>query len=68
MIAVFNLIFLLFGVMIAWYALSAVRWEVFLKDAKSKPAAVLRLLVAILLGYQLSRFLNEYLLATSLLR
>jgi uncharacterized integral membrane protein (TIGR02327 family) len=66
--AIFNLAFLLFGVVIAWYALGAVRWDVFLKNAKSRPAAVLRLLLAIALGYQLARFMGEYLVATSMLR
>jgi uncharacterized integral membrane protein (TIGR02327 family) len=66
--AIFNLVFLLFGILIAWYALSEVRWDIFLKNPKSRPAAVLRLLIAIMLGYQLSRFMGEYLLATSMLR
>jgi uncharacterized membrane protein YwzB len=68
MISIFNLVFLLFSVLIAWYALKVVRWDVFLKDPKSRPAAVLRLLLAILLGHALASFLNEYLLASTMLR
>jgi uncharacterized integral membrane protein (TIGR02327 family) len=66
--AIFNLVFLLFGVVIAWYALGVVRWDVFLKNAKSRPAALLRLLLAITLGYQLARFVSEYLVASSMIR
>jgi uncharacterized membrane protein YwzB len=66
--SLFNLAFLIFGVLIAWYALQVVRWEVFLNDAKSRPAAVLRLLLAILLGYQLARFANEYMMSTMMLK
>ncbi|MGZ4107982.1 MAG: DUF1146 family protein [Tumebacillaceae bacterium] len=66
--AVMNMVFLLFSVLIAWYALKVVRWDVFLKDPKSRPAAVLRLLVAILLGHALASFLNEYLMASMMLR
>ncbi|ASS73866.1 hypothetical protein CIG75_02010 [Tumebacillus algifaecis] len=67
-ISLFNLAFLIFGVLIAWYALQVVRWEVFLKEAKGRPAAVLRLLVAILLGYQLAKFANEYMMSTMMLK
>jgi len=65
---VINMVLLLFGVLISWYALQIVRWEVFLKDAKSRPAAVLRLLFAITLGYQLARFVSEYMMATTMLK
>jgi uncharacterized membrane protein YwzB len=68
LMSLFNLAFLIFGVLIAWYALQVVRWEVFLNDAKSRPAAVLRLLLAILLGYQLARFANEYMMSTMMLK
>ncbi|WP_157721786.1 DUF1146 domain-containing protein [Tumebacillus avium] len=66
--SLFNLAFLLFGVLIAWYALQIVRWDVFLKDAKGRPAAVLRLLLSILLGYQLAKFANEYMISTMMLK
>jgi uncharacterized integral membrane protein (TIGR02327 family) len=61
-LALFQLLIMLAGIVIAWYSLQVVRWEVFLKDAKSRPAAVLRLLLAILIGYELSRFAGDYLL------
>ena len=66
--ALFSLFILLVSVLIAWYALQAVRWDVFLKDSKSRPAAVLRLLLAVALGYQLARFVNEYLTASLLIK
>ena len=66
--ALFSLIILLVSVLIAWYALQVVRWDVFLKDAKIRPAAVLRLLIAVALGYQLAQFVNEYLMASQLIK
>jgi uncharacterized integral membrane protein (TIGR02327 family) len=66
--ALINMVLLLFGVLISWYALQIVRWEVFVRDAKSRPAAVLRLLLAITLGYQLARFISEYMLSTTMLK
>ncbi|MGB8956981.1 MAG: DUF1146 domain-containing protein [Tumebacillaceae bacterium] len=66
--ALFSLFILLVSVLIAWYALQVVRWDVFLKDAKSRPAAVLRLLIAVALGYQLAKFVNEYLMASLLIK
>ena len=64
--ALYSLFILLVSVLIAWYALQVVRWDVFLKDAKSRPAAVLRLLIAVAHGYQLAKFVNEYLTASLL--
>lgn len=66
--ALFSLIILLVSVLIAWYAMQVVRWDVFLKDAKSRPAAVLRLLIAVALGYQLAQFVNEYFMASQLIK
>jgi uncharacterized integral membrane protein (TIGR02327 family) len=63
-----NLILLLFGVLIAWYALQAVRWDVFVKNPKSRPAAVLRLLLAVLLGYQLMKFVSDYVSMSGMLK
>lgn len=67
-VSIVRVCFLLFGILIAWVALSVVRWDVFLKDSKSRPAAVLRLLLAIALGYQLSRFMIDYLDASMLIK
>lgn len=63
-----NMILLLFGVLIAWYALQAVRWDKVLKNPKSRPAAVLRLLLAVALGYLLMKFVSDYLLMSSMLK
>lgn len=63
-----NIGFLLFGVLIAWFALNTVRWEVFLKEPKGRQAAVLRLLIAVAIGYLLSRFLSDYVMATMMIR
>lgn len=66
--ALFSVFILLFSVLTAWYSLQVVRWDVFLKNPKSRPAAVLRLLIAIVLGYQLAKFVNEYFAASMLIK
>jgi uncharacterized integral membrane protein (TIGR02327 family) len=63
-----NMVLLLFGVLIAWYSLQAVRWDVFLKNPKSRPAAVLRLLLSITLGYSLMKFVSDYVMMSSMLK
>ncbi|KEO83325.1 DUF1146 family protein [Tumebacillus flagellatus] len=63
-----NMVLLLVGVLIAWYSLQAVRWDVFLKKPKGRPAAVLRLLISIALGYFLMKFVSDYISLSSMLK
>ncbi|MBL0385456.1 DUF1146 domain-containing protein [Tumebacillus sp. ITR2] len=63
-----NMVLLLFGILIAWYSLQAVRWDVFVKDPKGRPAAVLRLLLSVTLGYSLMKFVSDYVSLSSMLK
>jgi uncharacterized integral membrane protein (TIGR02327 family) len=63
-----NLILYLAGILVAWYALGAVKWDLFLHTARGGKAGLLRLLLAIVLGYQLSQFLLAYINSTLLLK
>lgn len=63
-----NMVLLLVGVLIAWYSLQEVRWDVFLKNPKGRPAAVLRLLLSVALGYFLMKFVSDYLTLSSMLK
>ncbi|UOF91568.1 DUF1146 domain-containing protein [Fodinisporobacter ferrooxydans] len=63
-----QLIFLMGSIVISWYALGNVRWEIFAKHPASGSVRILRLIVAILLGTQLSDFFMQYVNATILLR
>ncbi len=51
---------LLIGTLVAWFALGAVRWDVFVKAPESAPARLLRLLFAILIGSGIAGFIVAY--------
>ncbi len=59
---------LLLGTLLAWYALGAVRWDVFLKKADSPAASLLRLLLAILIGTGIAGFVVQYVTGASMMR
>lgn len=59
---------LLIGTSIAWYALGAVRWEIFMRDPYTRAARLLRLLFAILIGTGVAGFLIQYATAAALMR
>ncbi|AST95898.1 DUF1146 family protein [Shouchella clausii] len=52
---------------IAWWALESFRFDLFVKNPKSKQAALLRVMCAIALGTLVARFLLDYFQATQLL-
>ncbi|MCY0876450.1 MAG: DUF1146 domain-containing protein [Firmicutes bacterium] len=62
-----TLIAMIIGIWLAWYALGAVRWEIFTRDPHTRAARLLRLLFAILIGSGVAGFLVQYATATSLL-
>ncbi|PWI58022.1 hypothetical protein BM613_06220 [Sulfoacidibacillus thermotolerans] len=59
---------LLVGTLLAWYALGAVRWDVFLKNPESPPASLFRLLLAILIGTGIAGFVIQYVTGASMMR
>lgn len=55
-------------IFIAWWALQAFRFDIFVREPKRMKAKVLQLLFAVVLGYQLAKFLLDYAYYTSLLK
>lgn len=58
----------LLAIAVAWYALGSVKWDLFLRDFRGPSARMLRLILAINLGYVLGHFMLQYLSASLLLR
>ncbi|KYP81477.1 DUF1146 domain-containing protein [Ferroacidibacillus organovorans] len=63
-----TLFMLLMGTLIAWGALGALRWEIFVKDRGARSARMLRIVLAMILGSALSGFVAQYISATNALR
>ncbi|GIM45687.1 hypothetical protein DNHGIG_12360 [Collibacillus ludicampi] len=63
-----NLILYLIGISIAWFALGAVKWDLFLHKPRGGKASTLRLLLAIAIGYQCVQFILAYINSTLLLK
>ena len=59
---------LLLGTLLAWYALGAVRWDVFLKVPESRAARLLRLLFAVLIGTGIAGFVVQYATGAAMIR
>lgn len=51
---------ILVSISLVWWSLQAVRWDVFLKSSQSPQAKMLQVLLSIVLGYELARFIMEY--------
>lgn len=58
--SLFYLVLTLGCILLSWWAVRIVRWEVFLKDIKSPQGKVLQVLIAVVLGYELAQFLIHY--------
>lgn len=58
----------LFCIWLSWYALGALTWDKWVAFPKSRPAVLLRLLLAIVIGYQVSQFILGYLSSSVLLK
>lgn len=65
---VITIVTLLIGTILAWYALGAVRWDVFLKKPESPSARLLRMLLAIIMGTGISGFILQYITGASMMR
>ena len=62
-----TIVTLLFGTVLAWYALGAVRWEVFLKKPESPSSRLLRMLLAIIIGTGISGFILQYITGAAMM-
>ena len=53
---------------LAWWALQAIRFDVFLRSPKSGQAKLLQIMLAVIVGYQFAKFIFDYFQWSTLLR
>jgi uncharacterized integral membrane protein (TIGR02327 family) len=58
--ALLSVAVMLLSVYLAWVVLQELKLDVFLKQPKGRRAVMLRLMLAVALGYQFSRFILDY--------
>ncbi len=58
----------LISIFVSWWSLQQFRFDLFLKQPKSAPAKVLQILLSIVLGYEVARFVIDYFNWSQLLR
>jgi uncharacterized integral membrane protein (TIGR02327 family) len=56
-----NISLTLVSIVLAWWALQSFRFDLFLADPRGARAKLLQILLAVILGHQLSRFFIDYL-------
>jgi uncharacterized integral membrane protein (TIGR02327 family) len=66
--AISYMIVLLMCILLTWWALQAFRFDIFLREPKSFKARMLQLIIAVVIGYNLARFLMDYAHFASLLK
>ena len=54
------IVVLLIGTAVAWYALGAIRWDIFLRKPEARDARLLRLLLAMVIAGGLAGFVLQY--------
>lgn len=64
----FSIVVVILSIMFVWSLLSEVRWEKFLKSPLSPKSRMLRVIIAIILGYYFASFLLQYWGYTIMLR
>lgn len=60
MTAVINIILTLVGIAVSWWALQSLRIDVFLANPSGARAKTLLILLSIVLGHGIARFLSDY--------
>lgn len=58
--ALFHIIVVLISIVICWWALQSVRFDVFLKNYKEGKAKLLQVILSIVIGYQFGKFIIDY--------
>lgn len=66
--AIAYMVVLLASILLTWWALQAFRFDIFLREPRSFKARVFQLIIAVVIGYNLARFLLEYAHFTTLIR
>jgi len=65
---VFSIVVVILSIMFVWSLLSEVRWEKLFKSPLSPKSRMLRVIIAIILGYNFASFLLQYWGYTIMLR
>lgn len=60
MFAIVHIMVVIGCILLTWWALQKVRWDVFVRQPDSPQVHVLKFLISIALGYQVARFLLDY--------
>jgi uncharacterized integral membrane protein (TIGR02327 family) len=60
MSGLFNICTVLLSIGLSWWCLQIVNFDVFFKNAKSGQAKILQIILSIVLGYQLAKFVIDY--------
>lgn len=55
-----NITIVLIAIFLSWWSLQQFRFDLFLKSPKSVPAKMLQVLLSIVLGYEVARFVIDY--------
>lgn len=63
-----QIVIILFGIVLAWYALQQIRWDIFLKQPNHPRSKLLMILLSIAIGYTAGRFLIDYMALSTGLR
>ncbi|GIQ70871.1 DUF1146 domain-containing protein [Xylanibacillus composti] len=63
-----QIIFTLVCITASWWALQSVRFDLWLKSVRSPQAIMLQVILSVVLGYQLARFLYDYANWSSMLK
>ncbi|MDF2669355.1 MAG: hypothetical protein K0R67_1661 [Paenibacillus sp.] len=58
----------LISIFVSWWSLQQFRFDLFLKQPKSAPAKVLQILLSVVLGHGVARFIIDYFNWSQLLR
>lgn len=66
--SLFYLVITLCCILICWWTVRQVRWDIFLKNVTSAQSKLLQVIVAVILGYQLAQFFIHYSNWASMLR
>lgn len=57
---IFSIVVVILCILFVWMLLSAVAWDKLLKNANHPKSRMLQIVIAIVLGYQLSNFFLQY--------
>lgn len=65
---ILNIVMVIVCIWASWWALQGFRFDVFLKQPKSPQAKLLTILVSVVLGYNVAKFMMDYFVWSSTLK